>query len=143
MPNNIDMKPKGPDTIPNPKQKTDPKLKTVVIPYKPQVQLSVKETVELVEFVVALANAIAKYSKSGKSIAMAIWYFGPVALKLPGAIIGLNKIPAEIKVLTSSQKNSIVAQIYKELAFDNNVKDIVGQSLDIAFKIKTLIDIFR
>jgi len=118
-------------------------LKEVMVILKPGVSMPLSELTELVDFAVALANAIAKFTLGGANIISGAFAFIPVVPKAVKAVIGLDKIPAEVKYMTPKQKQELVDSIQAQLMFTDTVKKTVGWALDIVFAIKSLISTLK
>jgi hypothetical protein len=112
-----------------------------VLPLKPELELTVQELTDVVNFVAALANAIAKVI--GSNIIVGVFAFIPVVPKLIAALGGLNAIPTELQYMSQKQKDALIKSLKDQLTFSSDTKTVVGIALDIAFGIKALIGLFK
>ena len=74
---------------------------------KPEMDLNIgiKETVEAIDFVIALANAIVKaYSDKKFSFTDLVYVIQPMT-KVPAFINGIGMVPAELKDLNKEEKD--------------------------------------
>ena len=134
----VDVKAKGLETIPV--TTIAPKtLVKVTLPDKTVVELEVTNLIEVVEFIAGLIVLIKKLSDGGWwSAALQLPSFAPKAVK---AFDGLDLIPAELQFITEKQKSKIIAAIKSEIDMSGKTEEIISLSLDIALKIKALVDI--
>ena len=134
----VDVKTKGLEQIPvaTPIPKT---LVKVIMPDKSVVELEVTNLIEVVEFIAALIVLIKKVSGgSWFAAALQLPSFAPKAVK---AFDGLNLIPTELQFVTEKQKSKIITAIKAEIDMSGKTEEIISLSLDIALKIKALVDI--
>jgi len=88
----------------------------------------IKETLDAVEFVVELANAVDKAGQDGFQIIDGI-HLVPALTKLPAAITGGNEIPAEIDDLNDIERQQLIDKIVELDFVDDRAEKIAEKAL--------------
>lgn len=115
-------------------------LKEVKLPGKAGESFGIEETTEAVLFAVLFANALNKTFADGKVTFMDLPYFFNVALKLPAAISGINKVPEELLDLTDEEYDTLVNLVMGNLELTTVQSQVVLQkSLSLIYAIYDLI----
>ncbi|MBI1939177.1 MAG: hypothetical protein HYS25_13795 [Ignavibacteriales bacterium] len=123
------------------KEKTMPEVKETT---KPDIEIGIEETLDALDFTIALANGVIATLKDGKVSVADIPNFIKPLIKLPAAISGIDKVPAELNQLRENELQIILDEVKKELSTDDiKTKAIVEQSLKILFGINELIEIIK
>lgn len=115
------------------------------MPEKPKIELNIgiEETLDAVDFVVAVANAIALSAKDGFSLSD-IQHFVSPAIKLPAFLSGAKNIPLELSDLTEAEINTIEEAIASSLDLDNSKAEaIVVKTLAILKQIHSIIEVLN
>lgn len=120
-------------------------LKTVDFIEKPILfpasKATVKETLEVVDFIAGLANTIYAFITFG-------WIRGlthsvKTIFLLPNAIGGLSNLPEELSDIDELEKEEILKQVRSKLTFSEDVEAVVVLAIDIAHKLKILVGLFK
>jgi hypothetical protein len=117
-------------------------MEEVVMPDKPVLNLfGIDETADAVKFITATANAVNDALKDDGAITLSdVTKFISPATKLPAALAGIGKIPAEVKDMTLAEKQELVTLVKDTLELDSS-EEIVELALNIAFDVKRLADL--
>ncbi len=103
-----------------------------------------KETKEVILFLVALTNVLADVLEDKKISLAEAFQFVPVLLKVQPALNGIEGVKDEILNMDEAGKNELVAQIEEDLEIDNvKAKEIAKQSIDVALAVVEMIRIIR
>ena len=144
MDNEIVVIAKGPDTIPSTHPAVSFEMKPVTIPQKPGIDLGIEETKEVVQFGIALANGIVKTLGDGKVTVSDIPNFISAVMKLPAALNGLEKVPAELDNLTDSEVTELIKLVQDNIEIDDeNAKEIVQLAINAVYADYELIKAFK
>lgn len=102
--------------------------------------IKMKELTEAVEFVVSLANGLGKAAEDGEVGAGDFAYLLPLLYKLPSAVDGVGKIPAELKEI-DAEKMSVLTEMVKEKLDvpQDKIELAVEGGLDIAVRLYALV----
>ena len=100
----------------------------------------IKETVDAIKFVLALAEAF-KLSYKDKEISFsdALNFYEPAKLILP-FFKGIEKIPFELAdKITESEKELIIAEFKKSGILEDKVEEVAIEAIELALQIKNFI----
>ena len=137
MTNIFNIDPKGPEIIPG-KIDDNFKMENVMSGIKLNTY-GIKETLEAVDAVCSLANALdASLSDDGKFTAGDLPKFLSPAMKLPKAVAGISRIPAELNDLNDDEKQDIKSKVEESLQLEANTELIIELSMQILFDIQSL-----
>ena len=103
-----------------------------------------KETIEMVSFVLELGNAIGASLEDGKiDWSDLMRFFG--ALKMAGpAIKGYENIPEEMKNLTPAMKEELKTYVSDKLDLPNDkIEFVVEAALKVAIDLISVVNVFR
>jgi len=100
----------------------------------------IKETKELLAFIIRLGEAVDKSLEDGEIGFMDMSNLVSAMLAASSAFGDINKVPAEIKDLTKEESEELYAYIRDELNLKSDkIEDIVEGSLEVGMKIYHLI----
>ena len=80
-----------------------------------KMNVGIKETKEVLNFIVSLANASAKMMDDGKISLMELPMFISPITKLPSALEGLSSVPAEVIDLNEKEKQELITFVQEKL----------------------------
>lgn len=123
-----------------PLTKTEFQMSDVILPEKPGITFGIEETKDVVAAGVALANSIIAALEDGKiSLADIPVFFNPV-LKLPAALSGIDKVPAELGDIDAEELNELKAIVKDQLSVsDEKAAEIIDASIAVLYDIYLLI----
>lgn len=99
-----------------------------------------KETKEVVDLVIALAQAIEGAGEDGKVGLTDALQFIPAMIKAPSAFSDLGKLPAELKDLDEAEKAALVAYAKAELDLkDDKVEEQLELALGVGLSLAKLV----
>lgn len=150
MPKDLEPLPILKPTDPREQLYEDGKLKPLTAKEQPmpekskiELNLGIEETLDAVDFIVAIANAIALSAKDGFSLSD-IQHFVKPAIKLPAFLSGAKKIPLELSDLTEAEVTAIEEAVASGLDLDNSKAEaIVVKSLAILKQIYSIIEVLN
>lgn len=115
-------------------------LDSVVITDKPGESLGINETKDVVLFAVLFANALMKTFADNKVSLTDLPHFFNVALKLPAALSGINKVPAEIKDVDENEIKELIQIIKDNLGLETDqAKVVLQKSLNLVYAVYDLV----
>lgn len=125
---------RGPDNIPH-KAVLNFDMVPVKLPAKPGEDLiGTEELHEVIDFGVAFGNALIKTFEDGKITIGDIPQFVSPMFKLPSAINGLDKVPAEINDLTEQELQAEIDFIMQTLDVDNeHARNIIVAAINAVY----------
>jgi len=104
----------------------------------------IKETKELLGFIIKVVEAVDKSLEDGKIGFMDMSNLVTAMLAANGAFNDINKVPEEIKDLTKEESEELYAYATKELSLNSaKTEEIVEKALEIGMKIYHLIVLFK
>jgi len=121
-------------------------LQPVVAITKPAPGRGVKETLEAVSFIAAIANMVFSLIAkgwTGLGWITIVWNIIPLVSKAIPAVQGLNDVPQELDDLSPEEKEEVLEALKKHLLFSDDVEAVVDVALDIIYRVKTLIGVFK
>lgn len=109
-------------------------LSPVIVPDKPGVEVGIDETKDVVLFATLFADSIIKALADGKITFSDAPYFFSAMIKLPKAISGIDKVPAEISDLDENEMKELVQIVKDNLGVPTDqCKVIVEKSLALVY----------
>lgn len=109
-------------------------LSLVVVPEKPGVSIGIEETKDVVLFATLFADSIIKSLADGKITITDAPYFFNAMIKLPKAISGIEKVPAEISDLDENEMKELIQIVKDNLGVPTDqCKTIVEKSLTLVY----------
>lgn len=135
-----DLEPKGVDKMPSNKQEYT--MSNVALPDQPGLSFGIEETLDVVDFGVAIANGAVKSLKDGKVGISDIPHFISPLIKLPTALTGIDKVPAEIGDIDDVELEKLINHVKANLDVDNEkAMEIVQRSLTLIYDAYNLVKI--
>ena len=125
------------------KTKLPKELKTVKVPLQPKVEVPITDLVEVVEFVSAIATTIGVTTLSGGNLIVLVYNFIKIIPKAYRAIDVFSNIPTVVTHMTPKQQRDLIKAVKDELEFSEDVEEIIGTALNIAFSLKGLTSLFK
>ncbi len=129
-------------------QLTNPKLEnemsevngTPVLTDKPGLEFGIDETKDVIKFGTSLANGLIKALKDGKIGLTDIADFIAPSTKLPAALSGISKVPAELNDLTELEMQELRDLVQSDLQVDDaKAKVIIDKSINVVYAIYGLV----
>lgn len=104
----------------------------------------IKETKEVLDFVVSLAGALASGLEDGKLELVDALGFLPALTKAPAAFGDVSKVPAEFKDMSDEERQALLAYAKAELDFsDDELEQKVELGLQVALYLGQLVAGFK
>lgn len=100
---------------------------------------NIKETKEVIEFLVILANAVAESLRDGKFNWLDFGAFFALIPQMGPAVNGIVEVPAELADLTEDERAEIVELIQNRLAIAPVTNEIAVRSADLALHFAELV----
>ncbi len=115
--------------------------KAPLVVSKVETELTIGETIDIIDFTIHLVNVLISIVKSGVVLGLVtnIVGIGKLIPKLINAITGISKVPMELKTLTIKQKDQIIKQIKEGMEFNGEAKATIELIIDVAFGLAILI----
>lgn len=114
---------------------------------KPDVtnEFGIEETIDLVDSLVKLANAVKVSMADGKFSALDAFNFTGAVVSLPSALTGLNMVPAELSNLDDEEIQTIVNVVRDtlEYATDETIQLIIQKALVVGLGIKDIVELIK
>lgn len=123
-------------------------LQPVVAIPKPKVAniYGTKETIEAIKLIAAITNilfSIGIKGWTGIGWVTIVWNVWPVIKTIIPGLSGIGSVVDEIEDLDPMEKQELIDAIKEELAFTDNVEDVIAVALDIIYKLKNLAGVFK
>ena len=105
--------------------------------------MEMKETKEMLKFIISLANAVGKAMEDGSMGLLDMSHFMGSIASAGDAFNDSGKIVAEFKAMTVAQRIDLVSYVKKEFDLpQDNIEAVVEKSLDAGMKILDVIESF-
>lgn len=119
-------------------------LETIPLPEKPGIEIGIKETLDAVDFSIALANSIVIAYQDGQLGLTDFQYAISPFMKVPAMLSGINAIPAEISDMTEAELQQIVDKVSNDLEVNSDkALVIVTKAIKVAYSIYELLKLFK
>lgn len=105
--------------------------------------MEIKETKEMVDFVIELANAVSKSMADGKIDFTDAGYLMAAMMVAGPAFVGAVAIPAELKDLSEPEAAELCAYVKAKLQLGDRAEEIVAASLATVAQIYKLVQVLK
>lgn len=95
----------------------------------------IKETTDVVDFVIQIVNAVIKSKADGKVDSSDVGYLMAALMKAGPAFAGMSAIPAELKDLSEAELAALIASVEAGVTIGDESQEIIACALAVSHQL--------